>query len=277
MSKSVVVTEEDKLGVFVSYSHEETKWLERVRVHLAPLVRDNAIDVWDDTRIRPGAVWKVEVEQALSSAGVAILLVSARYLASEFIAHNELPPLLTAASERGSRIVPVILSACGFARTPLAQFQAVNDPKTPLEELTFGEQERVFERIAETVYLAMQERNVTRIATLAARPEDEVHKQQELVNLLVVFSMAFFLFRLLDDFDKCEKGEIERYLHTKSASADANLRWLRDHGYLEMNFQVAALKDGQDIAKLVKLTPVGKLYVQLRRTYETSAQSRRLT
>ncbi len=41
--------------VFVSYSHWDKKRLERLQVQLKPLVRTGDIDLWDDTRIQPGA------------------------------------------------------------------------------------------------------------------------------------------------------------------------------------------------------------------------------
>lgn len=78
--------------VFVSYSHKDKKWLNRLRVHLAPLERDGLLTVWDDTSINPGANWKKAIREALRAARVAVVLVSADFMASEFIARNELPP-----------------------------------------------------------------------------------------------------------------------------------------------------------------------------------------
>jgi chaperonin GroEL (HSP60 family) len=138
--------------VFISYSHQDRQWLARLRVHLKPLERDFAIDIWDDSRIEPGTNWKNEIALALQSANVAVLLVSADFLGSDFIASDELPPLLNAAEGRGTRIIPVHLSASRFRKTPgLAQFQSINDPATPLVSVPVGEQEAVFVKLADAI------------------------------------------------------------------------------------------------------------------------------
>lgn len=80
--------------VFISYSHKDKQWLERLKVHLKPFVDDISIDVWDDTRIRVGDDWQGEIESALNKAKVAVLLISADFLASEFIKNNEIPNIL---------------------------------------------------------------------------------------------------------------------------------------------------------------------------------------
>ena len=138
--------------IFISYSHQDAAWLERLRVHLKPLEPDCGADIWDDTRIQSGARWREEIRRALESAGVAILLVSADFLASDFIASNELPPLLKAAEEEGTVILPLILSPSGFKRhQALSEFQAFNDPSRPLINMSKGGQEALFEKVAERV------------------------------------------------------------------------------------------------------------------------------
>ena len=138
--------------VFISYSHADKKWLERLKQHLNPLVREGCLDCWDDTHIRPGDDWQQEIRTALYTAQAAVLLISADFFASDFIDETELPPLLTAAQENGVRVLPLIISASRFARDPnLARFQAVNSPDRPLNEMPEGEQEKVLERLAQTI------------------------------------------------------------------------------------------------------------------------------
>jgi hypothetical protein len=138
--------------VFISYCHSDRQYLDRLRVHLRPLERLSQIDYWDDTRIRAGDKWKDEIERALARSAIAILMISADFLASDFIVDNELPPLLSNAESKGTVILPLILKPCRFLRDKnLSAFQALNDPKVPLIKLNEADQEDLYSQAAERV------------------------------------------------------------------------------------------------------------------------------
>lgn len=140
--------------VFISYSHRDTQYLERLLVHLKPLERAGLIDAWADTRLLAGDKWRNEITKALNSARVAILMISADFLASDFVVDNELPPLLAAAEEKGTIIIPVILKPCRFTREKiLREFQSINQPDSPLSLVDENEQELVYDTVAQRVEL----------------------------------------------------------------------------------------------------------------------------
>jgi Putative peptidoglycan binding domain/TIR domain len=141
--------------VFVSYSHADDRWLQMLQVHIAPLERRGIAVRWDDTKIAPGRKWRVEIADAIRSAKVAVLLISAYFMASEFIAENELPPLLEAAEHEGTVILPVIISPCVLGS--LAEFQAVNPPSKPLVDLSRGDRDRVWVKLMEAITAALNE------------------------------------------------------------------------------------------------------------------------
>ena len=149
------MTSTGRTRVFISYSHRDSTWLKRLQVHLKPLVRNKQIEVWDDTRIDAGMKWKDEIRRGLEGAGAAVLLISADFLASDFIAESELPPLLEAAETDGVVILPVILKPSRFTRTRLGEFQAVNDSDRPLIGLSEVEQEAIFDQTATAVERAL--------------------------------------------------------------------------------------------------------------------------
>lgn len=144
--------------VFVSYSHADSEHLLRLKVHLRPYERKGQIDLWADTKIKSGQKWRSEIEWALDRAAVAVLLVSADFLASDFVVENELPPLLEAAQAEGVKILPVILKPCAFSPTKeISQFQAVNPPSNPLISLGEAEREAVWVKLAEEVSESVEE------------------------------------------------------------------------------------------------------------------------
>ncbi len=137
--------------IFVSYSHSDNYWLGRLQVHLKPLVRRGRIETWDDTQIRVGDEWRSEIRKAVENCSVAVLLISADFMASDFIDNNELPPLLEAARQRGVRIFPVLVSSSYFEDSELSRFQAVNSPSKPLDMMTKGEQEAAFAKLHKAI------------------------------------------------------------------------------------------------------------------------------
>lgn len=121
-------------------------------IHLRPVERSGAIDLWSDTKITAGERWREEIRKAVKRARVAVLLVSADFLASEFIVTDELPPLLAAAEDEGARVIPVIIKPCRFLRDEsLSRFQALNDPKMPVIPMEEADREELYAKLAEIV------------------------------------------------------------------------------------------------------------------------------
>jgi hypothetical protein len=52
--------------VFISYSHEDKKWLDDLRTHLKPYLRDSSNINWSDERTSPASQWFSEINSALT-------------------------------------------------------------------------------------------------------------------------------------------------------------------------------------------------------------------
>ena len=138
--------------VFVSYCHRNKRWLDRLKVHLKPYDRRGDLDLWDDSKIDPGDRWHSAISDAIDRAAASVVLISADFLASDFVAVHELPKLLQKAERAGARILPIFVEPCELASHPeLASFQALNSPNKPLAETSRVEAERVLVRAVEVI------------------------------------------------------------------------------------------------------------------------------
>ncbi|MEQ8975475.1 MAG: toll/interleukin-1 receptor domain-containing protein [Coleofasciculus sp. C1-SOL-03] len=143
--------------VFISYSHKDKVWLDKLRTMLKPMIRNQKIFVWDDTKIQAGAKWKEEIEQALARASVAVLMVSPDFLASDFIADHELPPLLDAARKEGVKIIWIPITYCLYDETEIGEYQAVYNPKQPLDTLNPADLNKALVKICKEIKTAVTE------------------------------------------------------------------------------------------------------------------------
>jgi internalin A len=85
---------DNKPTVFISYSHKDEKWKDRLRPHLGALEQARRVVVWDDRKIDPGGEWLDEIKEIMDRAAVTLCLISPYYLASNFCVKIEVPYLL---------------------------------------------------------------------------------------------------------------------------------------------------------------------------------------
>lgn len=142
---------QERNQVFISYSHKDKEWLDKLQTMLKPLIRKQTISVWDDTKIKAGAKWRDEIKKALDAAKVAVLMVSANFLDSNFIDKHELPSLLQAAEEEGLTIIWIYVSDCLYEETEIEQYQAAHNISQPLNSLTPAELSKELKAVAKKI------------------------------------------------------------------------------------------------------------------------------
>ena len=80
---------------------------------------------------------------------MAVALVSANFVASDFIWRYEMPELLGAARQGRLQLLWVYLSPAGWEETELKEFQATHNTSKPLITLSAAERDEVLKRVAQ--------------------------------------------------------------------------------------------------------------------------------
>jgi internalin A len=137
-------------GVFISYSHKDKEWLDRITTALKPLVHGEIITIWDDRSIPAGSNWLDEINGAIASARIAVLLVSQEFLASSFIHRNEFPELLKR-RDQGMGFFWIPLETTLYQFTPLIEIQSAWSPDVPLAGLNAAERSSALVNIANKI------------------------------------------------------------------------------------------------------------------------------
>ena len=161
-----------KTKSFISYHHKDEEWKDHLLTHLRVLQKRGIIDLWDDHRIRPGHNWYVAIKKALDSASVALLLVSADFLASEFLLNEEIPNLLSRRKNEGLHVIPVIVRPCVWREVEwLARMQVL--PKDG-GFLSNGDKNQIDSALAEIA---------TEVAKAVSGQEDSERHGDEVIEL----------------------------------------------------------------------------------------------
>jgi hypothetical protein len=139
--------------VFISYSHRDEEWKDRLVGHLRDLARKGEIDVWHDRLIEAGADWQTRIQAAIDSADTAILLISADFLNSPFIQQEEVARILQRRAEQGLQVIPVIARPCAWTGVEwLRDLQARPLDGRPLSSAAVHEAESDLAALALEIY-----------------------------------------------------------------------------------------------------------------------------
>lgn len=122
-----MITEVQPIRIFIAYSHKDRAYLDELRVHAAPLTRNQRLRIWFDGEIHPGEVWDNSIKENLHAAHIILLLLSANSLYSEYFYEKEVREALERHADGRARVVPVLLAPCLWYETPLAHLQGLPD------------------------------------------------------------------------------------------------------------------------------------------------------
>jgi TIR domain len=139
-------------SVFISYSHKDQRWFQGLEKHLRALMAEGLFTVRSDRAIRAGEDWYENILRGIAEARIAIVLVSADYLTSEFVRREEIPRLLQRRFHQGMKIIPVLCRPCPWQPVQwLSSMQMRPQDCRPLSARPFPQAEMEFASIAREV------------------------------------------------------------------------------------------------------------------------------
>ena len=112
-------------SVFVSYAREDEELRSTLHDHLGGLRHGGYIEDWSDGQIVPGQEWAPEIIRRLDEADIILLLITSRFLGSEFIGRVELERALERHRRGDAIVIPVILKPADWQSAGLEGLQAL--------------------------------------------------------------------------------------------------------------------------------------------------------
>lgn len=124
------------MKAFISYSHKDENYLERLKVHLTQMKRNGLINDWTDKEIHAGESLDNVISDALTSSEIFLALVSPDYIASNYCFEKEFQTAQKMQDEERLMIVPIIVEPCDWQQTPFGQLKALPKDGKAVSEWT---------------------------------------------------------------------------------------------------------------------------------------------
>lgn len=126
------MTSKNPIKVFISYAKEDTSFMHELTKHLKVFEKNNIIEIWHDALIAPGENWKEEIKVHIQDAHVIILLISADFMASDYIDNIEISKSLDRSRKRETVIIPIIIRPTNYSSLEISKYQALPKDGKPV-------------------------------------------------------------------------------------------------------------------------------------------------
>lgn len=122
----------EKLKMFVSYSHVDSDGKTRLMNHLEPLKQLGIISSWDDREIKAGDKWENEITKNLEEADIILLLISIDFINSKYCHDIEMTRALEMQEDGNATVIPIIYRNCLWKHSRFSSLQALPDGGKPV-------------------------------------------------------------------------------------------------------------------------------------------------
>lgn len=139
----------EKINLFISYSHEDETYKEKLEKHLGLLKRNGIIETWNDRKIIAGEEWDKKIKEELENSHIILLLVSVDFLNSNYCYDVEIERAIEKHKKNEATVIPVIIRKCDWHETEFGKIQAL--PKDGKAVKSFDDEDEAFFSITEGI------------------------------------------------------------------------------------------------------------------------------
>ncbi len=118
--------------VFYSYDDRDRELRDELEKHLATLKHQQLIKPWHNRDISAGTEWKSVVDKNLNDAQIILLLISADFIASEYLYAFEMTRALERHNSGEAFVLPVKLRFCETKGLPFDQLDFLPENRIPI-------------------------------------------------------------------------------------------------------------------------------------------------
>ena len=113
------------LKAFFSYSKDDMEMLKTFKKHLSALRRTSHIELWDDSKIRPGEEWDDSIKTALKEADIIFLLLSKSFIDTDYIWEVEVKEAMRRHATGEAIVVPIKMKPCDWEGLSFSKLQGL--------------------------------------------------------------------------------------------------------------------------------------------------------
>lgn len=145
---------DNAVSIFISYSHKDDEWRQKLDIALASLKREGLVSIWHDRRILPGQEWKGQIDQYLETSDIILLLVSFDFINSDYCYDIEMTRAIERHDANEAIVIPIIIRYCDWEPSPFGKCQALPKDAKPIK--SWSDQDEAFLDVVKGIRAALK-------------------------------------------------------------------------------------------------------------------------
>ena len=123
---------QEGIPIFLSYVSIDDQWGHQLIINLSQLEREGLIKLWSESQILAGADRAQQINQAIHSAQIILLLISADFLASDICDLYEIKRALERHRRGEAHVIPIIVRPCDWQYSLFASLHSLPRDGQPI-------------------------------------------------------------------------------------------------------------------------------------------------